>query len=103
MNQIRHDVLYLLFAFRPDTRGLIVFKELDMNDIRVAADGAILDVLLFGTSATIDRNDNALAAGWADIRPLIPGSRALPFSALVHGRSIPTIRCQVQGQWRSLK
>lgn len=56
-----------LFGFRPDTHGRIIFIDVDMDDIRAAADRAVFDILLTQTAGRVDGNDDFLAAGIADI------------------------------------
>ena len=43
-----------------------------MDDIGIAADRAILDILLISPAGCIKRDNEPLAAGRADIRPFIP-------------------------------
>lgn len=52
--------------FRPHL-GVAFVVEFDVNHVRPAADGAILDVFLTLPSRGIERNDDLFAAGIADV------------------------------------
>src|SRR5262249_29795324 len=62
---------------RPHARALAgVLEKLDVNDVRIAADRAVLDVLLFAAAGRIERDHDLLAAGWTHISAFITGSTA---------------------------
>ena len=62
-----------LLRLRPDPRRLFVAEELDVNHVGVAADRAVLDVLLLPAAGAVQRDDDPLPAGRADVRPLVRG------------------------------
>jgi len=51
---------------RPHPWRLVFFEELQVNDIRITADGAVFDVLLVGAGGAVYGDDDAFAAGRAD-------------------------------------
>ena len=67
-----------LLCVRPDPRGVIGFKEFHVNDVWIAANGAVFNVLLIVSAGTVDRDHDPFAAGGAGIGPLI--RRVSPFS-----------------------
>ena len=64
---------------RPAPRRLL---NLNMNDVRMTADGAVLDIFLARPGRQIDRNDDFLAAGVADVAGFFR-MMALPVEAIV--------------------
>jgi hypothetical protein len=54
----------LRFGPRPHFAALV---DLDMNDVRMAADRAVFGIFLAHAGRQIDRHDDFLAAGSADI------------------------------------
>lgn len=57
---------YPLLYFRPYPQ-IAVGLDLDVDHVRPAADGAVLDVLLHMTGGEVDRHDDLLAALAADV------------------------------------
>ena len=74
---------------RPDARRFIVGKVLDANDVRVAADGTIFDILLIHASAMIHGDDNLLAASRAGVCGLV--TRASFSFALLHRSNLTVV------------
>ena len=73
-----------LFRFRPNSRRLVVFKELNVQHIGIAADGAVFGVLLVLSFGGVDGDDDRFAAGGAGVGRLIGG--AFAFAAFfLHG------------------
>jgi hypothetical protein len=62
-----------------------------MDNIGIATDRAILDILLVGASGWIDGNDDPLATSRADIRAFIDRKPALFLSLLFHAGTFGTI------------
>jgi hypothetical protein len=62
----------MLFPLRPDA-AVALFVNLDVDDVRAAANGAVLDVFLLAPLGRIERDDDFFAAGVADIRVSIRG------------------------------
>src|SRR6516162_405225 len=60
----------ILLPFRPHPHVAILFN-LDVDDVRAAADGAILDVLLARPCRQVDGHDDLLAAGIAGVAGLV--------------------------------
>lgn len=48
-----------------------ILADLDVNHVRAATDRAILDVFLLGAGRKIDRQDNLLAARFADVSGIV--------------------------------
>src|SRR3954469_21918532 len=69
------------FSLCPHSGRLHVPEELEVDYVRVAADGAVFDVLLLAAGGGIKRDHDRLAAGRADVGALIPRPRPslLPF------------------------
>src|SRR5205823_4729377 len=61
-----------LFPLGPHAHLAAVLK-LDMNDVGMAADGAVFDVRLTLAGREIDRNDDLFAAGVTNIRGFLLG------------------------------
>ena len=59
------------FGFSPNPWQFTLPKELKMNHVWIAADGTILDIMLFHASRWVERNHDLFAAGGADICPFI--------------------------------
>src|SRR6516162_10004233 len=68
----------MLLPLCPPPHVAVLFK-LDVDDVRAAADGAILDVLLARPCRKVDGHDDLLAAGIAGVAGLILHRR--PFLA----------------------
>jgi hypothetical protein len=64
------DDEYIHFAWR-----FFVAEEFDMNDVGIAAHGAVLDVLVNSPSGAVERNDDRFATGRAGVGPFVGGSR----------------------------
>ena len=60
-----------LLCLGPDARSFIEPEELHVDDVRVAADRAVLDVLLLCAARWIERNDDLFAAGGTDVTPFV--------------------------------
>src|SRR5262249_48853998 len=60
----------MLLPLRPHPR-VAVLVNLDVNDVRAAADGTILDVLLARPCRKVDGHDDLLAAGIAGVAGLV--------------------------------
>ena len=73
-----------LLRIGPDAWQLTFAKELDMDHIGVATDRAVFAILLIVAARWVQRNDNLLAAGGADVRPFISRPTTF-FPALFHG------------------
>jgi hypothetical protein len=56
-----------LFGFRPDPRLLPCRVKLDVDDVGIAAHGAVFDVLLLSSLRSIQWDDDLLPAGWTDV------------------------------------
>src|SRR5262245_45695925 len=72
----------MLLPFRPDPHVAILFN-LDVDDVRTAADGAILDVLLARPCRQVDGHHDLLAAGIAEVAGLV-----FHLLALAHGHLV---------------
>lgn len=94
---IRCNDFDILFAGSPYSH-IAVFVDLHMNDMRMAANRAVLDVLLSCPRRQIDRHHDLLTAGFADVttfvihfapRPFRKFSALLPAADLLthYGRS----------------
>jgi hypothetical protein len=59
-----------LFSLRPHSH-VTVLANLDVNDVRAAAHGAVLDVLLFRTGWQVDGQNDLLAARVANVAGLV--------------------------------
>ena len=66
----KNQVYTQLFVLAPDLHSSNVI-ELDVQDVRMAANGAVFDVLLRVSGRGIDRNHNLLAAGIAHVRGFV--------------------------------
>jgi hypothetical protein len=80
------------FGLGPDSGRLTVAEEFQVNHVGVAADGAVLDVLLLGAAGGIPRDDDPLATGGTDVRPLRRsggGGSASCFASSCAGEFIP--------------
>src|SRR5436309_282144 len=76
-----------LLRLGPHPWRVPLLEKLDVNHVRIAADRAVLDVLLLRAGRAVQREDDLLAAGGADVRPLVrrPASPpAAPGPALFH-------------------
>jgi hypothetical protein len=51
----------------PDAGRFAVAEEFQMDDVGVAADGAVFDILLLGAGGGVQRDNDLLAAGGADV------------------------------------
>jgi len=51
------------FGISPDSGSFAFAEELDVDDVWIAADGAVFDVLLVIATRFIERDDDLLAAG----------------------------------------
>ena len=60
------EEIKVLLPLRPHPHVPVVIN-LDVNDIRAAADRAILDVFLAGSRCQVDGHDDLLAAGITDV------------------------------------
>ena len=67
----QHDVTHSascgLLRLGPQPRGLGRFEEFDVDDVGVAADGAIFNVALLVARGAVDGDDDRLAARRADV------------------------------------
>ena len=52
---------------------LLLAEELDVDHVRVAADRAVLAILLFGAAGAVEGNDDPFPAGGTDVAALVPG------------------------------
>src|SRR6516165_1827843 len=71
--KVKHGSSYsglMLLSFRPHPYVAILFN-LDVDDVRAAADGAILDVLLARPCRKVDGHHDLLAAGIACVAGLV--------------------------------
>ena len=59
-----------LFWFAPHPSTAVVI-DLDMNDVRTAANGAVLDIFLAFAFRRIDGDDDFLAARITDVRSFV--------------------------------
>jgi hypothetical protein len=66
----------LLLCLGPDARRFAFIEKLDLDDVWVATDGAVLNVLLFIAAGSVQRDDDLLTAGWAHVGTLVDGSAA---------------------------
>src|SRR5688500_5346651 len=57
-------------GFSPDSRSFVLAEELDVDHVGVAADRAVFDVLLFRSTAGVERDHDLLTAGGAHVGPL---------------------------------
>ena len=64
----------------PDSWRFTFAEELDVDDVGVAANGTIFDVLLFGPAGRVKRDDDLFAAGGAGVRSFVCGSSTFLFS-----------------------
>ena len=55
----------------PDARGFPGGVEFDVDEVGVAADGAVFDVLLVGALRGVEGDDDGFAAGGAGVGGLI--------------------------------
>ena len=62
----------------PNPWRLVAAEEFDVDDIRVAADGAVFDVLLLGAAGGIERDDDGFAAGRAGVGRVVGAGRWWP-------------------------
>lgn len=103
----------VLFGFGPDT-GFAIFVDFQVNDVGVAANGAVFDVILRAAGGKVDGDDNFFAARVADVAGFIVhgcfnanlegafwgscegvsawGGRSLTFQGLAEGRPVCGVR-----------
>ncbi len=70
-------------GFSPDA-GSVVTEQLDVNHVGIAADRAVLNVLLFRSTAGVERDHDLLTAGGADVCAFVPPTAA-SFLSFLHG------------------
>jgi hypothetical protein len=56
-----------LFRFRPNTCWFAFGEKFQMDQIGIAANGAVFDIFLLGSRGTVQRDLNLLATGRADV------------------------------------
>lgn len=61
----------LLFALRPDARVGPLGVEFDVNDIGIAADGAVFNVFLIGALGEVEGDDDGFATGGTGVGTLV--------------------------------
>jgi hypothetical protein len=79
----------LLLCLGPDARRFAFIEEFDVDDVGVATHGAVLNVLLFSATGSVQREDDLLTAGWAYVGTLVCGSAAF-LLAFLHAFGITT-------------
>jgi len=72
----------LRFRLGPDAK-LAVGCDFDVDQIRATADGTILDVVLRSPLREIDRHDNLLATGIANVGGIIVHAESVTKSCLI--------------------
>src|SRR5215217_4473969 len=96
----RRDSLRL----RPHARRFVGAEKFDLDDVRVAADGAVFDVALLAAAGGVQRDDDPLAAGGADVGAFVGGAGALGLAALhavgKAGRWLHCRGCDSGSSWR---
>jgi hypothetical protein len=70
----------------PDARWFALAEQLHVDHVRVAANRAVLDVLLLISLGEVNGDDDTLAAGRADVRPFIRGATASELAAFHPGQ-----------------
>jgi hypothetical protein len=94
-----------LLSLCPHTGNAVVVK-LNVNEVGIAADGAVLNILLFRSCCEVDRDDNRLAAAITEVRclvfpaqdwvppkvPRVPGSTALSIDKVLATGAVEPVR-----------
>jgi hypothetical protein len=75
------------FGVGPHARRFTVVEEFQVNNVGVAADGTVFDVLLFVTGRSVERYDDLLATSGTDVGSLVAGAPAF-LSSLIHSYSV---------------
>src|SRR5688500_5393932 len=65
---------------RRDAGRFAVGEELELDDVRIAAHGAVLDVALLHPAGRVERDDDPLAAGRADVGAFVARPASLLLS-----------------------